>query len=130
MTGRVLYRDIVPYETPSSLSALRGPASGVVELPITVHWGPSRTFDLSDTGARRMAYRAPVREGTAQDQEQLLNERLLRAEWANLVLPARCQALWEERFPDLADVRRRDSFDDPFAIRRGGRPGREHGGRG
>lgn len=101
MAGRVLYRDLVPYETPSSLSALRGPAAGVLELPITVHWGPSRTFDLSNAGERRMAYRALVREGTAQVQEKLLNEQLLRAEWANLVLPARCQELWEERFPDL-----------------------------
>lgn len=102
MAGRVLYRDIVPYETPASLAALRGSASGVLELPITVHWGPSRSFDLSSTGQRRMAYRALVREGTAEVQEALLNERLLRREWANLVLPQRCQALWEERFPDLA----------------------------
>lgn len=58
MAGKVLYRDIIPYETPSSLSALRGPVAGVLELPITVHWGPSRSFDLSDTGQRRMAYRA------------------------------------------------------------------------
>lgn len=102
MAGKVLYRDVVPYETPASLSALHGPASGVLELPITVHWGPSRVFDLSDTGERRMAYRALVREGTPAVQEALLNETLLRHEWANLILPERCQALWEERFPDLA----------------------------
>lgn len=102
MAGKVLYRDIVPYETPSSLSALHGPASGVLELPITVHWGPSRTFDLSDTGQRRMAYRALVREGTPEVQEALLNEMLLRAEWSELILPERCQALWEGRFPELA----------------------------
>ncbi|UAL30425.1 transcriptional regulator [Nocardioides rotundus] len=102
MAGKLLYRDIVPYETPSSLSALHGPASGVLELPITVHWGPSRRFDLSDTGQRRMAYRALVREGTPEVQEALLNETLLRAEWAELILPERCRALWEERFPELA----------------------------
>lgn len=102
MAGKVLYRDIIPYETPSSLSALHGPASGVLELPITVHWGPSRIFNLSDTGQRRMAYRALVREGTPEVQEALLNETLLRAEWSELILPERCQALWEERFPELA----------------------------
>ncbi|MDN5860260.1 MAG: hypothetical protein L0H84_16750 [Pseudonocardia sp.] len=100
--NKVLYRDLVPYETPSSLSALRGPATGVLELPITVHWGPSRAFDLADTGQLRLAYRALVREGTPEVQEELLNEALLRAEWAELILPERCQALWEERFPELA----------------------------
>lgn len=102
MAGKVLYRDIVPYETPSSLSALRGPATGMLELPITVHWGPPRAFDLADTGQWRMAYRALVREGTPEVQEALLNETLLRAEWPELILPERCQALWEQRFPDLA----------------------------
>ena len=102
MEGKVLYRDLVPYETPSSLAALRGPGSGVLHLPITVHWGPSRDFDLSDTGQRRMAYRAVVREGSPEVQEALLNEKLLRADWAELILPERCHALWEERFPELA----------------------------
>ena len=39
---RVLYRDIVPYEAPMSLTKLRGPAHGMLELPITVQWGPTR----------------------------------------------------------------------------------------
>lgn len=101
-SSKMLYRDIVPYETPSSLSALRGPASGLVELPITVHWGPTRVVDLADTGQRRMAYRALVREGTPEIQEELLNEGLLRTEWAGLILPERCRALWEDRFPGLS----------------------------
>jgi hypothetical protein len=99
---RVLYRDVVPYETPTSLTSLRGPASGMLELPITVQWGPTRTFDLSDTGQRRMAYRALVREGTPAFQEALLNRTLLFQEWPNLILPRRCQILWEQRFPELA----------------------------
>lgn len=98
---KVLYRDLVPYETPSTLSALHGPVAGTLELPITVHWGPSRIFDLSETGQRRTAYRALVREGTPADQEALLNRTLLLKEWPNLILPTRCQALWEERFPEL-----------------------------
>lgn len=70
---RVLFRDVVPYQTPDSLDALRGPASGHLEVPITVHWGPRRDFDLDDPGQRRAAYRAIVREGTPADQEALLN---------------------------------------------------------
>lgn len=99
---RVLYRDIVPYETPASLTNLRGPASGMLELPITMHWGPTRIFDLSDTGQRRMVYRALVRDGTPNVQEALLNRTLLLQEWHNLILPRRCQTLWEARFPELA----------------------------
>ena len=98
---KVQYQNTVPYEVPSSLSALHGPARGTLQLPVTVHWGPSRSFDLSDTGQRRMAYRALVREGTPADQEALLNRTLLLQEWPNLILPTRCQALWEEHFPEL-----------------------------
>ncbi|WP_157575132.1 transcriptional regulator [Jiangella muralis] len=97
-----MYKDIVPYETPSSLPALRGPGSGVLELPITVHWGPQRVVDLGQPAQLRAAYRAIVREGTAEDQEVLLNESLLRGVWPDLVLPDRCRELWEQRFPDLA----------------------------
>jgi len=100
--GRVLYRDVVPYDTPTSLAALHGPASGPVELPVTVHWGPRRVFDLDDPGLRSAAYRAIVREGTPADQEALLNADLLRELWGELILPDRCRQLWETRFPELA----------------------------
>ncbi len=99
---KVLYRDIVPYHAPSSLEALRGPASGLLELPVTVYWGPGPVFDLDEVGQRRMAYRAIVRDGTPEVQEALLNADLLRAVWPELVLPERCRQLWEDRFPVLA----------------------------
>lgn len=104
MADKVLYKDVVPYEVPSSLDALRGPATGVLELPITVHWGPRRTFDLDRPGLRRAAYRAIVREGTREVQQELLNADLLRQVWNELILPERCQRLWEETFPDLASA--------------------------
>jgi len=84
-----------------SLTRLRGPADGMLELPITVQWGPPRIFDLSDTGQRRMAYRAVVRDGTPEVQETLLNRTLLLQEWRQPILPRRCQTLWEQRFPEL-----------------------------
>lgn len=101
MAGRVLYRDIVPYETPATLDALAGPATGALELPVTVHWGPRRVFDLNDPALRRAAYRAIVREGTPEVQELLLNAGVLRDLWSDLILPERCRAVWEERFPEL-----------------------------
>ncbi len=99
---RVLYRDVIPYETPSSLAALRGPATGVLTLPLTVHWGPERTVDLSTPHGVTKAYRTLVREGTSEQQEAALNASVLRRVWPDLVLPARCRALWESRFPELA----------------------------
>lgn len=103
--GRVRFRDLVPYEAPASLSDLHGPASGTIQLPLAVFWGPSRVFDLDDQGQRRMAYQALVREGSPPAQEELLNEALLRREWAGLILPRRCRALWQQRFPSLAEAR-------------------------
>jgi hypothetical protein len=100
--GRVLYKDTIPYETPSSLDALRGPASGVIELPPMVHWGPKRFRDLDDPGDTVAAYQALVREGTTEVQEELLNGVVLRRVWRDLMLPGRCRDTWESRFPDLS----------------------------
>ncbi len=106
MASKVLYRDVVPYDTPTSLNALRGPATGMLELPISVHWGPHRTYDLSDLDDRVFAYQQLVREGTTADQEALLNADLLRQVWGEMILPERCLALWEDSFDELAQVRR------------------------
>lgn len=99
--GRVLYKDIVPYDTPTSLDALRGPATGVLDLPVTVYWGPRQRFDLQDPADVETAYQALVREGTTVHQEAFLNEELLRRLWPDLMLPERCRRTWEDRFPDL-----------------------------
>mgnify|MGYP003526634990 CR=1 FL=1 len=95
------YGGTIPYDTPSSLRALRGPEFGLIELPVTVHWGPQHTYDLADPSDLESAYQALVREGTTAIQEQFLNERLLRAVWSDLVLPTRCRLTWESCFPDL-----------------------------
>ncbi len=100
-TGRVLFKDTVPYDTPTSLDALRGPATGVLDLPITVYWGPRQRFDLQDPADVETAYQAIVRDGTTVHQEALLNEELLRSLWPELMLPERCRRTWEDRFPDL-----------------------------
>ena len=101
MVGRMLYRDVVPYDVPTSLEALHGPSAGVLKLPVTVHWGPRHAFDLGQPGLLRAAYRAIVRDGTSTDQETLLNAVLLRRVWSQLVLPGRCRDLWEATFPEL-----------------------------
>ena len=97
----VLYADVVPYDVPSSLDALRGPSSGVLALPLHLWWAPSPAFDLADRGDVLAAYRAVVREGRSADQEALLNKALLTEVWRDLRLPARCRSSWEQAFPEL-----------------------------
>ncbi len=105
MTIRVLYQDVIPYDTPSSFDSLRGPADGVLILPITVHWGPDATADLSTADGLEKAYEHVVREDTRQQQEKLLNADLLARVWPQLRLPKRCRTLWETRFTELAAAR-------------------------
>jgi hypothetical protein len=101
VTKKILFKDVVPYDTPSSLDALNGPASGEIELPLAIYWGPRRRYALSDDRDLRSAYQALVRDGTTQAQEDMLNEVLLLRVWSALVLPERCRRIWEDRFPNL-----------------------------
>lgn len=101
MTDRVLIQDVVPYELPRSLDKLTGPENGILQLPNAVHWGPDPRADLSTRDGVQKAYGALIREGTAAQQEQLLNRHLLLSAWTVLRLPQRCRALWEARFPEL-----------------------------
>ncbi|UNX55029.1 hypothetical protein MF406_01710 [Georgenia sp. TF02-10] len=102
---KILYQDVVPYDTPSSLTALHGPASGTRELPITVHWGPQHTYDLSNPDEQVFAYQQIVREGSTADQKSLLHADLLLQVWPELVLPPRCRAAWETKLPELTERR-------------------------
>lgn len=101
MTDRVLSQDVVPYELPSSLDKLTGPESGILQLPHSVHWGPDPRADLSTRDGVQKAYGSLIREGTAAQQEYLLNRHLLLSTWQVLRLPQRCRALWEAQFPEL-----------------------------
>ena len=102
MPQRVLYQDVIPYETPSSLNALHGPTEGIVTLPLTVHWGPDATADLSTPQGIEKVYESVVREGTSEIQEALLDAGMLLSVWQKLRLPKRCRDAWETRFPELA----------------------------
>ena len=101
MTDRVLIQDVVPYDLPSSLDKLAGPATGILQLPHSVHWGPDARADLATRDGVQKAYGSLIREGSAAQQEQLLNRGLLLSAWSLLRLPQRCRALWEAQFPEL-----------------------------
>lgn len=68
------------------------PARGPLTLPHDVSWGPESTVDLDTAGGRQKAYRAIIREGTAEQQEQLLNREVLLELWTVIALPDRMLA--------------------------------------
>lgn len=67
---------------------------------------PDPVYDLTDAGQRWSLYSAIVRDGLASEQAALLNRTMLVELWADLNLPTRCRAIWEARFPELAEASR------------------------
>ncbi|NQX15025.1 transcriptional regulator [Rathayibacter sp. VKM Ac-2857] len=100
-TERVLYGASKQYALPPSLEDRDGPASGVIELPLAVYWGPDPVVDLgTDSGAEK-AYQALIQEGHVRDLVALIDSTRLRTVWAELLIPRRARAEWETRFPEL-----------------------------
>ena len=85
------------------LAALRGPGSGIIELPLTVCWSLRRPrFDLADRDQVRAGCRFVI--GAAREPAHLipyLNADLLKYAWPDLGLPRRTRAAWEELNPEL-----------------------------
>ena len=99
---RVRYAASRPYVTPETLDELTGPATGVVELPVTLEWSERRTYDLSVVSDRRLMYERVVREAMTVDALRgYLNRALLVAAWPSMYLPRRVRSSWESRFPVL-----------------------------
>lgn len=95
------YADRIPYDQPASLDLLRGPSQGTVRVAPNIDTGLRPVYDLSDPGRVRSLYAAVLRDGSAAQQEALLNRNMLVAVWSSLDLPERCRRLWEDRFPQL-----------------------------
>jgi hypothetical protein len=85
------------------LADLRGPAHGVVELPLWLYWsGPDRCFDLDEPFMRRWLYQIVLREASRpEDLTGYLDRDTLIALWPELHLPAGVRRAWEERHPQL-----------------------------
>lgn len=98
---RVRFQDVKPYDAPAKLDDLHGPASGAVQLPPWVYWGPNPVANLDVEGDAIRAYQATIQEGRLVDQLQILNRERLVSLWPELTMPARARALWESRFPEL-----------------------------
>jgi hypothetical protein len=88
---------------PASLDDLRGPASGVVELPVSLYWsaGPRR-FDLADPDQAADLCEAVLdAAAAAADLTTYLNAGVLTRAWPVLGMSRAKRAAWENRFPVL-----------------------------
>jgi hypothetical protein len=102
--GRPTYASVRPYAAPpATLGALTGPTGGLIELPVTLDWGPHRIYDLSDEAERRMMYERVICEaGSAEELARYLDGELVAELWHRLWLPMQVRALWHEHLPELS----------------------------
>ena len=91
----------------ASLADLRGPAHGVVELPLRLFWSaPDRTFDLDQPSMLQAMYEAVLREASRPgDLASYLNGEVLVAVWPELFLPKGLRRAWEDRHRALRAAR-------------------------
>ncbi len=103
MPERRHYADHRPYpDPPARLSDLTAPISGFVELPVTIDWGPKRSYDLAKNADRRVVYEMVLQEAaTSEEIGRYVNGSILVEVWSQLWLPRRVRRDWEERFPEL-----------------------------
>jgi hypothetical protein len=92
-----------PVLVAASLADLRGPTSGVVELPLRLYWSASdSTFSLDDPAERREVYKIVVREARRPDDLAVfLDGDMLIALWPDIFLPKPVRRAWEDEHPDL-----------------------------
>ena len=97
------YGDNRPYPAPPArLADLTGPTEGLIELPITIDWGPKRVYDIGRGAEQRIVYERVLREASTTDEvARYVNGVALAKVWSQLFLPQRIRRVWEERFPEL-----------------------------
>ncbi|MGH3166802.1 MAG: hypothetical protein ACRDN0_13060 [Trebonia sp.] len=95
-------RRLRPVIVPRSLAELRGPASGVIELPVRLYWSGSRRFDLADPHQAADLCEAVLdTAATADDLTAFLNAGVLVRAWPILGMSRVKREAWESRFPVL-----------------------------
>jgi hypothetical protein len=95
-------RHLRPVAVPDSLDDLKGPGSGVVELPITLFWSrPDRTFNLDDRYQAIDMYLSVLDRGDVHELASYLNGKLLVELWPDLHLTRAKRLPWQARFAEL-----------------------------
>jgi hypothetical protein len=86
-----------------NLADLRGPVTGMVELPLRLWWsGASRTFDLGDPGTLQWVYETVLQQASRpEDLTAFLDGKTLVALWPKLFVPKGVRQAWEDEHPAL-----------------------------
>jgi hypothetical protein len=90
------------------MGMLKGPTSGLIELPHRLVWQPkpNRQFNLDDPFDRSHLYEIVLREAIRVDElVTWLNAELLRKLWPDLYLPRGVRQAWEVQHPELVRLR-------------------------
>lgn len=86
----------------ADLSQLRGPVSGVVELPHRLHWQPDRRVNIDNPALLRWMYETVLVEAvTAAELSTWLHGPTLVRLWPDLWVPRGVRQAWEDRHPQL-----------------------------
>jgi hypothetical protein len=97
----VLPRRWIEYERrlPSSLEDLKGPATGLVELPLHVAWSGRRKYDVSDDQQRLVLYALLLAEAQREDLERFVHRESLVSIWPRLrrLLGPHARREWERK---------------------------------
>jgi hypothetical protein len=85
------------------LGDLRGPVTGLVELPLRLFWsGTGATFDLGDPGTRQWVYETVLQEASRpEDLTSFLDGQTLIALWPKLFVPKGVRRAWQDEHPVL-----------------------------
>ncbi|WP_284984388.1 hypothetical protein [Arthrobacter sp. efr-133-TYG-118] len=98
--------DSLVYVVPRALEELRGPAAGVVELPIHLDWGPDTRYRVEDHDSCSTLYQLTLQNsGSTEEISRIVNADRLTALWPSLRLAPRCRQEWENAFPQLPTQR-------------------------
>jgi hypothetical protein len=76
--------DGVSGRLPATLGDLRGPATGVVVLPVHLTWHGLREFDVAKDESRLILYSILLGQGRANDLARYVNPARLAQDWPAL----------------------------------------------
>jgi hypothetical protein len=94
-----------PIVVPDRLDLLRGPTVGIVRLPRHLDWSPDAEYDLDSQGRIVDLYRTVIAEATIPaDLHTYLEQATLLRLWSYIWLAPPVRRVWEQRFPELANI--------------------------
>ncbi len=100
------FEQTIPTTPPNLWTTCTGRPRGSFACTRTSPPAPTPIYDLASPSQQWSLYSAVVRDGLPSEQAAILNRSVLLTLWADLNLPVRCRAIWEDDFPELAELSR------------------------